>query len=146
MAKKKAYIETPRGRIIKTKSGGAQLRWNTEFKPKWDGNYNNAQEYVDTAVLRLSEPYLPFRIGILKKSGLLGTEIGSGTVIYNAPYAHYQYYGIVYEGKAPKQPTDRSLTYSGAPKRGKLWFERMKADHKNRIIKGAARIAGGGSE
>ncbi len=137
------YIETPRGRIIKTSTGKAQLIWNPEFQPKWNGRYSAAQMYVDSEVLRLSDPYVPFQSGMLKLSGQLGTVIGSGLVVYNAPYAKYQYYGYVMLGKAPKQLTDIPITYNGAPKRGKLWFERMKVDHKESIIAGARKRAGG---
>lgn len=89
---------------------------------------------------------MPFQSGMLKLSGQLGTVIGSGLVVYNAPYAKYQYYGYVMAGRAPKQLTDIPITYNGAPKRGKLWFERMKADHKESIITGARRRAGGNSQ
>jgi hypothetical protein len=54
--------------------------------------------------------------GILKKSGTLGTEIGSGEVDWIAPYARKQYYD-----------TPETRVYD--PMRGSLWFERMKADH-----------------
>lgn len=140
----KKYIETPRGRIIQAGSRKAELIWNPEFQPKWNERFNNAQSYVDSEVLRLSRPYVPFQHGSLMLSGDLGTVIGSGLVVYNAPYARYQYYGMVMAGRAPKQLTDTPLTYHGAPKRGKLWFERMKQDHKEKIMRGAAIIAGGG--
>ena len=44
-----------------------------------------------------------------------------------------------------KTPTGRPLTYSTErhPQAGKLWFERMKADHKEDILKGAMAIAMG---
>ncbi len=140
------YIETPRGRVIQTSSGRAQLIWNPNFRSNWNGRYNAAQMYVDSEVLRLSDPYVPFQSGMMKLSGQLGTVIGSGLVVYNAPYAKYQYYGYVMAGRAPKQLTDRLISYHGAPKRGKLWFERMKADHKESIIAGARRRAGGNSQ
>ncbi|MEA5057253.1 MAG: minor capsid protein [Anaerotignum propionicum] len=140
------YIETPRGRIIQTSRVKAQLIWNPEFQFKWNGRYNAAQMYVDSEVLRLSDPYVPFQSGMLKLSGQLGTVIGSGLVVYNAPYAKYQYYGYVMAGRAPKQLTDIPITYNGAPKRGKLWFERMKVDHKESIIAGARKRVGGSSQ
>lgn len=102
----------------------------------------DVQKYIDSEVLRLSDPYVPFDTGNLKKSGQRATEIGSGVVQYNAPYARYQYYGRVMVGPAPKQVTNTPLTYQGAPKRGKLWFERMKADHKAAILQGARKKAG----
>lgn len=92
------------------------------------------QKYVDSEVLRRSDPYVPFLTGALKKSGFLGTKIGSGTVIYNAIYAHKNYYHNRGRGK---QGTSKGGL------RGKYWFERMKADHLTDIVDGAKRKAGG---
>nr|WP_300183081.1 minor capsid protein [uncultured Agathobaculum sp.] len=148
-------IETPRGKIITTKSGTVRLVWNAGFQPKWQGRMEDVQSYVDSEVLRYSAPYTPFQVGTLIKSGTLGTEIGSGTVSYIAPYSRYLYYGEVYGPNiplgdngfyspiAPKQPTGRKLQFAGAPRRGAFWFERMKADHKDDILAGARKIAGG---
>lgn len=94
------------------------------------------QKYIDSEVLRLSEPYMPFQSGMLKSSGQIGTVVGSGLVVYNTPYARYQYYGYVMVGKAPKQLTDRRIAYHGAPKRGAYWFERMKQNHGMALIEG----------
>lgn len=133
-------IETPRGRVIRSGSGMAQLVWRRGFQEEMQTCFDRAQEYIDSEVLRLSMPYLPRQSGMLARSGELATVIGSGEVIYNAPYARYQYYGKVMVGRAPKRLTDRDLTYSGAPKRGALWFERMKADHLEKIRRGARRF------
>lgn len=105
--------------------------------------YGEVQKYIDSEVLRLSSPYVPHLSGALEKSGNLHTDIGSGEVVWNTPYARYQYYGYVMVGNPPKQVTNIPLKYHGGGLRGKLWFERMKADHKSDIIKGAAEIAGG---
>lgn len=86
------------------------------------------QKVVDSEVLRRSDKYVPFRTGFLKKSGILGTVIGSGEVIYNALYADKNYYHNAGRGKQG--------TASGGL-RGKLWFERMKADNLSDIIKTA---------
>lgn len=45
------------------------------------------QKALDSEVLRRSDPYVPMRTGALKKSGIIGTKIGSGLVQYVAPYA-----------------------------------------------------------
>jgi len=74
---------------------------------------------------------MPMKTGTLIKSGQLGTVLGSGEVNYVAPYAAAQYYG-----------TAESRSYDG--QRGGKWFERMKADHKDEIVSGAKKIAGGG--
>lgn len=111
------------------------------------------QKYIDNEVLRLSTPYVPFQTGNLANSGIRGTNIGSGLVVYDAPYARFQYYGVVMVGETSgsawanknerKVTTDKPLTYHGGGKRGKMWFERMKADHKQDILRNAAKIAGG---
>jgi hypothetical protein len=53
-------------------------------------------------------------------------------VSYVAPYAAHQYY-----------KTSRSRPYDA--NRGGMWFERGKAAERQRILRGAAKIAGGGS-
>lgn len=87
------------------------------------------QKFIDTEVIRLSEPYTPFDSGYLKNDApKLKTQIGSGLIKYAAPYAKKQYY----------ENSGRS-----GGRRGKLWFQRMKVDHKDDILRGAATIAGG---
>lgn len=132
MTKRKISIETPRGRIIETKAGKARLEWNTNFVPKWTGRYSMAQAFIDSEVLRRSEPYIPLLTGTLRNTGILGTEIGSGLVQWIAPYAARQYY-------SPRKPG--SVT---GPLRGPFWFERMKAQWKDVIVAGARKFAGGG--
>jgi hypothetical protein len=125
-------IETPRGKIIITKSGKAALEWNTNFRPKWQRRYSAAQVFVDNEVLRLSEPYVPLRTGMLIKSSILGTEIGSGVVAWIAPYARRQYYSA-------RQPGSET-----GPLRGPQWFSRGKSVWGQRVIARARRIAGQG--
>ena len=92
------------------------------------------QKYIDSTVLRKSDPYVPFLSGMLKTSGISGTVIGGGLVVYKAPYAKPNYYRNNGHGK---QGTSRGGL------RGRFWFARMKADHLNEILQGAAKIAGG---
>lgn len=84
------------------------------------------QQVIDSDVLKFCDPYVPFDTGMLKDSGISSTVIGSGTVIYDTPYARRQYY-----------------KNRGTGMRGRLWFERMKADHKEDILRDAAKAAGG---
>lgn len=127
-------IITPRGAIVVGKSGKAKLEWNTTFQKKWQGRYSAAQAFVDSEVLRLSEPFIPLLTSMLIKSGILGTDIGSGTVEWIAPYAKAQYY-------SKRKPGSQT-----GPLRGPQWFERMKAVNRNRIVAGARRIAGRGQQ
>lgn len=92
------------------------------------------QRYVDSEVLRLTDPYVPMQTGALKKSGITGTVVGSGVVIYKAPHARRNYY------------TNRGRGKQGTQKgglRGRYFFARMKADHGKELIAGAKKIAGG---
>ena len=133
MARKPIRIETPRGVVYHDENMKAVLEWNTNFQPKWQKRYSEAQKFVDSEVLRLCEPYTPLLTGMLIKSGTLGTDIGSGTVQWIAPYARYQYY------------LKRKTKSETGPLRGSLWFERMKATHKRKILSGARRIMRGES-
>lgn len=121
-------IRTPRGKVFISSTGKAELVWNRNFADKWTKKYSNAQKFVDSEVLRLCEPYVPLRTGMLIKSGILGTVIGSGRVSWIAPYAHYQYY------------LKRKTSSETGPLRGSLWFDRMWETHGWTIIAGANKI------
>lgn len=110
------------------------------------------QKYIDSEVLRLNNSYTPWQSGQLIQSGIHGTDVGSGIVRYNAPYARYLYYGklmVAPNGSSwarqgeKKKVTNKDLTYHGAPRRGSYSFERMKSAHLREILQGAARVAGG---
>ena len=106
------------------------ITFDPNFKERAEKNFNRAQQVIDSKVLSFSESYVPFDTGMLKKSGIAGTVLGSGVVQYTAPYAKKQYYENAGRGK-------EGLYASGGVtgQRGKLWFERMKADHKEDILK-----------
>lgn len=87
------------------------------------------QQFIDSEVLRHNDPYVPKDTGELIRSGIKETKIGSGLVKYKTDYARKLYYS-------------KDLNYTGAPTRGWKWFERMKADHKEAILKGARQRAG----
>lgn len=160
--KRKVYVETPRGKIVDVhhKDGTItmELKWNTGFSTRMNKQFNNAQGFVDSECIRLMRPYTPMRNGILVKSASLGTDIGSGEIHQVAPYARYQYYGTLMVSSVTgssyaksgesKVLTDKPLNYSQArnAQAGKMWFERMKADHKDAILKRAAKYAGGNAK
>ena len=77
-----AFIETPRGFIKHkvTKSGRVttELKWNPEFAPMLNQNHNRAQVFMDSEVLRTSNKFAPVVTSMLVKSGILGTEAGTG--------------------------------------------------------------------
>lgn len=126
------------------------------------------QQFIDSECIKQMKPYTPKQSGVLENSAELSTVIGSGKIEQHTPYARYLYYGEVYGPNYPirngkisfneedgpiegwvsakkKSPTGRELKYNTAvnPKAGKMWFERMKADHKDEILAGAIKVAGG---
>ena len=113
------------------------------------------QQFIDSECIRYMKPYTPFLSGVLEHSATLGTQIGYGVIKQNVPYARYQYYGKLMvsslTGSAwshgeSKILTDKDLNYNTSrhPQAGAFWFERMKADKKQQILRGAQRIANGG--
>lgn len=90
------------------------------FVPK----FSDAQKYLDNEVLKDTEPYVPMRSGNLVRSGQRGTTLGSGRVIYAAPYARAQYY------RYPRKSKDKH------PQASQQWFEKSKAVNKEKWISG----------
>lgn len=126
------------------------LQWHGDINKKLQNDTHKKQIIVDSECLRYMDPYIPYKTGALAKSAVIGTVIGSGEIIQRMPYARYQYYGEVYGPNIPltaggeligfyspssKTPTGRPLQYDTTkhPQAGKLWFERMKADHLDDI-------------
>ena len=121
------------------------------------------QQVIDKSVIDWNLQYCPWETGSLAKSAYAATILGSGKVVYPGPYARYLYYGEVYGPNIPvfddntgeptrffsppgqkKHPTGRKLQYSTDvnPLAGSFWFERMKADHKDDILREAKAVAG----
>lgn len=98
------------------------------FNPK----FSAAQKFIDSEVLRDSAPFTPFRYGNLMKSGNTGTTIGSGKVIYNAPYSKRMYYGVNFNFSKDKHPQASAQ-----------WFEKAKAIKKKNWIDGVNKIVRG---
>ena len=137
---------------------------------KWDPQQlrkvlTKGQAFVDSECVRYMRQYTPMRTGALMRSATLGTRIGSGHIVYNSPYARYQYYGIVYGPNIPiyvngelegffsrrgvkKRSTGRRMQYSKArrPQAQRLWFEVMKKKHGAVILRGLAELIGGKTE
>lgn len=137
------------------KSGNTQmnLSWNRSFARSANGSFSDVQKYIDSECINLMVPYTPTRNGILQKGAVLGTKIGSGEIHYIIPHARYQYYGKLMvssiTGSAfatrgeSKVLTEKDLVYNKArhPLAQRLWFETMKHNHKEQILRGAAAIA-----
>ncbi len=108
------------------------------------GPDKRAALFLASEVKRLSDPYVPFRQGTLKHTTTIQPDGNGATLIYRAPYAHYQWFGEAMAGRAPKHYTGRPLTYSGGGLRGPRWTERMMADRREDIIRSLKNYIGGG--
>ena len=116
------------------------------------------QNFIDDECIRRMDPYTPRIHGKLIQAATDGTKIGSGIIVQAAPQARYLYYGKLMvskltgsafasheESKVLASP-EKDLKYNtdANPKAGKMWFERMKKDHKEDILAGAQKMAAGG--
>lgn len=145
-------IKQPNNAEIKAQKVAVSLIWKQTFGKEQTDRFSAVQKFVDSEVIRLMVPYTPMLNGILMKSAVLGTKIGSGHIFYNSPYARYQYYGKLMVSSVTgssyarngesKVLTNKDLKYSTAkhPQAQKLWFEVMKAEKKQQIFRGAAAI------
>lgn len=95
------------------------------FSPK----YQKAQKWMDNEVLKDCHDYVPWRTGKLAGSGISGTTIGSGKIVYNAPYAKSCYYA-----------KNRNFSKDKHPQACAQWFEKAKAAKKKDWIKGVNEI------
>lgn len=93
-------------------------------------NVDKAQAQLDIQVLKDSTPYVPRDSGNLVRSGIAATHPGDGKVIWDAPYAESQYYGL------PNKAQDRH------PQAVRYWFEAAKAARKDAWLRVAKRIGG----
>ena len=149
-----AKITQPKDITIKSVHGklGLKVRFGRRYREDWEQRLDIMQKTCDNACIKYMTPYVPMQSGVLTKSALLNTVIGSGKIVYATPYARYLYYGEKYAPSYPitkngvlvgffspphKYPTGIPLNYSKDfhPLAGSHWFERMKTDHKNDILK-----------
>lgn len=99
--------------------------------------FEKAQKIIDSEVLRRCDPLIPLDTGMLKKSGITNTVIGSGIVTYATPYARKQYYENAGRGR---QGISKKNTHNYKCLRGSYWFERMKASDLEDIKKKVAEV------
>lgn len=95
------------------------------LKARGLGSDTGARKSLASEVKRLSDPYVPMQQGMLKNNAVIASD--GSSITYTQPYAHYQYYGEVMAGRAPKKYTGKKLKHHGA-NRGPQWDKRMLAD------------------
>lgn len=146
-------VKQPKDTTITQDGASIKLVWGKSFSADRNKSFSDVQKFVDSESIRLMVPYTPMRNGMLQKGAVLGTVIGSGEIHYKIPYARYQYYGKLMVSSVTgsafatrgesKVLTEKDLTYNTArhPLAQRLWFETMKHNHKEQILRGAAAIA-----
>lgn len=110
------------------------IQMSPAFEREAANLFHRKQVQVDTDVAKRMEPYTPKKTGKKIDIGATGSPRGSGTVSYKSSIARENYYenrGTGVGGMNAKE--NRGL-------RGKQWFDRMKADHKEDILKGAQNV------
>lgn len=104
------------------------------------GDSKEATRFLASEVKRLCDPYVPMQQGTLKNTA----HATDDSVVYNTPYAHYQYQGDVMAGRAPKHYTGDKLTYhNDTGMRGPEWDKRMMADRGDELRASFAKHIGG---
>ena len=112
----------------------SNLVWNKAAMKKREKTFGEAQNYVDKQCVRQMTPYVPVGRPSFEKSGRLRDSVKiakPGKIIFTAPFAKNDYYSTV------------DHKHGGNPRARRLWFEVMKFQHGEAILRGAARIAGG---
>ena len=85
------------------------------------------QSMIDKEILRGVTPYVPFKTGRLSMSAKSNTKVGSGSIVWTAPYAKQMYRGTTKNGR------DMVYNKSKHPLAGPMWTERYKANHINEL-------------
>jgi hypothetical protein len=85
------------------------------------------QGQVDLQVMKDSNLFCPRDVGTLQSSVLIASELGSGVLVWDSPYARRQYY------EAPNKSLDKN------PKAQMKWFEVAKSLYKKDWVRLAQR-------
>ncbi len=112
-----------------------ELRLDTDKAIKKRGLNENGrvQQFIDSECLRrCNDDYVPFDQYSLIASSFPATQIGSGKIKWNTPYARRLYYHPEY-----------NFSQEHNAHAGGYWFEHMKQQYREQILAGAKRIAGG---
>ncbi len=99
------------------------ISFSSAFTAHRKGMILNAQNIIDKKCIEYLEHYVPIAQEKYQNHGKMSKSHKvekAGVIINTEPKARREYY------------TNKGFS---APQRGKLWFERMKADHKEDILK-----------
>lgn len=100
-----------------------------------------AQVLLKNEVASGSNAYVPLLTSALRQSVHASINTPDPFIVYDCPYARYQYYGMAMEGPPPMRQTDRPLHYT-TPGTGAQWFETWKAADGQATIRRVKQSAG----
>lgn len=98
-------------------------------------DHGPVQTAIDNAAIRYMIPYWAYDTGRLANSAYSASDIGSGILVYDPPYAWDMYLGVRENGKPVNYHLDKN------PQAGPFPFERMMADHYDDILEEARAVA-----
>lgn len=107
------------------------------------------QMFFTHELRRLSDPYVPMGVGVLKNSSRV---VNNHTAIeYHTPYAQYHWYGVLMvdpltgsswaRAGTQKVLTNRGMKYRGAPMRGPRWVDRAFEHNKEALLASVEKVA-----
>jgi hypothetical protein len=105
---------------------------NAKILTRLKSGNHRAQQWLDNEILKGTAPFVPRISGELERSGIEGTKIGSGQLVYNKVYAKKQYYGNFKHTTQPHSKATRE------------WFEVSKAVNRAKWVRGVKKLGGGG--
>lgn len=128
--------------------GNVGISLNTD---RIDSNIREAQKKLNMQVVADCEPLIPFQQGGLRGSQRYPDGIYGGEIAWDAPYAHYQYEGLlrtdeqgrVFVGKGESKPilTDIPLEHHAAGTTAN-WFEKAKEQNLEQWLALVKKTAG----
>ena len=100
---------------------------------RMEGIGGKALLWLKNEVAKDSEPFVPLRSGILTRSVMASIRTPDDALIYNTIYARRMYYGDHYAFRRDVHPQASAR-----------WFEKAKAIHKPKWLKGVQAFWGAG--
>lgn len=115
------------------KDGGITFTVKANFndaatKARISAAIHKAQMRLDQQVVTDSNFYCPLKTGTMQKSAIINTVIGSGLIIWKAPYVRKQYYGVKIDHSKSANPNACAKWFEAAKARKSKDWEKLVND------------------
>lgn len=101
---------------------------DTAAKARISAAIHKAQMKLDQQVITDSNYFVPLKEGVLQKSAIINTVIGSGLVKWRTPYARAQYYGVNFDHSKQRNPNACAKWFEAAKARKVKQWEKLVND------------------